>query len=213
MAIEDFTTYTELDTGTNITVTSSKVNHDYEHDKTEWLYSDKGIDHFTNWEHLCEVYMTSHSNNRLRDYWALTNHLEDHETLRSNGRDALTLLCGNVGGAYRIYAMEIDGGVHDGDYFTGAVATLYYLTIEKSTTTFTVKIYSDAARTVLLDTLTVTINDNNYRYVFGTLSRNQGAGGQYSKGYTQNLDLQEVAVSSIDNTKYHRHQHFKGGFH
>lgn len=79
------------------------------------------------------------------------------------------------------------------DVFLGAQSTIYYLRIQRISTTGTVKVYSDSARTNLLDTLSVTVETNTYRYINVCSGYDQGGTTQLgtASGYSENLDLQE----------------------
>lgn len=68
------------------------------------------------------------------------------------------------------------------------------MTIERtSTTAIECRIYSDAARTTLLDTLSIALpSGRTYRYVFATNSHNSGT--VYQASYTvEDLDLDPSA--------------------
>lgn len=105
----------------------------------------------------------------------------------------------NVGQA--VYFYTDTSGVHfigiedeqndNGDSYSGAsLSTNYYLEIQRSGTTLTCKIYSDATFTTLVDTLSIVCNSTSWRYLSAFAGENSGfAGTVQTSGYFENLIL------------------------
>jgi len=194
MATEDLTTYTEVDPNNKITVTSDRSEFDtLRRNEDAYVYDDKGVDHFNgNFEHLFEIYMSS--SNGIVVMWGMANIVEDLKSILDASEDELCLELST----YTFYLIEVFGGTQYYDTYGGTSGTLYYLTAERDEGvgtygTLYLYIYSDADRTNLLDTLTVTLHEKeDFRYLYVTQSYNSGHTNAAS-GYTQNVDLQEVA--------------------
>lgn len=194
MAIEDFGTYTEEDEDDGITVTSDKVSYDLHQQKERYLYKDFGVDHFTDFEHLVTLYFASGGNFLCNIIgWAMSNILDDLRGIYGASGDFICIIFQSS----LLYLYECDGGTFYTDSYNLNEDTPYYLTFEKSGTAFTCKIYSDSARTNLVDTLELTLHsDYNFRYLYGcnTWKDGEDRGGS---GYTEDLDLQEVVAEEL----------------
>ena len=188
MAYEDFTQYVEVDEDGDITVTATKCSvSTMRRDALSYVRADKGVDHFGDFEHLVTVYGSGANAEAACGFWMLSN---GANTLQEG-------YVGNVGIAILLYKTTTyqltayDFSNDNSDYYDISIDTAYYLTIERSGTALTVKIYSDAARTTLLDTLSITCATTQYRYIFGVASRNStSTPAAVLTGYSENLDLQ-----------------------
>ena len=94
-----------------------------------------------------------------------------------------------TGSVYMARIYNLGNGVND----TGVILvnTLYYCTVTRVDTTLVLKIYSDALRAVLVDTLTVVCTDTTLRYLYPCSAWNDSSAGENHAGFTQNLDLKE----------------------
>lgn len=205
---ENFTTYTEVDPDSHITVIPSRSSFvDLTKDESAYVYNDKGINHFSgDFEHLITVYLYSGSgSNSQTVYWALTNLVGDKEYITGEGGDMLNMeFLREEGGAVRLYIQEVVGGSTISAPYIGIDAPyLCYLKIRREEAvgtygTLYCNIYSDSARTVLVNTLTITLSANkDFRYIYATQTYDQGVGDRYQTGYSENFDLQEPAISKI----------------
>lgn len=182
---EDFTTYTRVEPDAHITVVSpTEITHDAYRNETAYLYSDKGAAHFGDFVHLVDVKVTNIFNeiNPRGIVWMLSNNLNDAQGILASG----TQSCLNI---YPFMAnfgladiwLAIDE-VHDGARFwqiSAAFAmplnTTRYFKITKTGTAFSVDVYSDAARTLFLFTLSLVLqHDYTFRYIFGCNTWNTG---------------------------------------
>lgn len=197
MAIEDFTTYTEVDTSSTITITSTKIDvAAIPESDDDFVYSDKTADHFDgDFTHQVEVYLNSTTANGIHaSIWALSNSITAVSTDIGTG-----ISCR----AYDEGELRLTAS-HSGaqDVVTGlSLNTLYYLEIERDEAvgtygTLYVRIYSDSDRTILVDTATQALQTAlyDYRYVYGFMNYGNEAGSYTWTGYSQNLDLQEGAA-------------------
>lgn len=202
MAIEDFTTYTEVEEVSDwFSVAASKIDFtDVGLNETSYVYKDYTAAHFGNFEHLITYYLSSTnlgSNTSLAGY-ALLNEIDEWNGVSGDG--LWIFFRGSTSPLAEIRILEKDGGVEDGvDTGTISLDTIYYLTVERSGTTLTCKIYDDSGRTNLIDTLSATVINTTFRYLFGIELFDNGANGTRKiTGYIENLDLQEEVPPEVD---------------
>ncbi len=194
--LEDFTTYTEVDSGADITVTSTKVDvSSMDRGADSHVSKSFGASHFGDFEHRFEVLISAQTGSAIHGHWGLAN-------AASNLED---LIIANVGMAYyfTVNIHKIKDWENDASDQTTelSLSTLYYVTMSRSGTTTTARIhttdYYGEPGSVEVDTLTYTSSSTAYQYVMVTLSRGSSSGSPTSF-YTQNLDLQE-AVAWVKN--------------
>ncbi len=201
--VEDFTTYTEVDPGTKVTVASTKVSWT----DVEWddaftaVYSDKGADHFAgDFEHLLTIYASAIDIGGIISHYQLSNVLHGYYWIDNNAENGLFVMTWRDGSAsYKIRAREFDAGTgYQDTYDSFLLNTPYYLKISRDEAvgtygTYYVYIYSDSSRTVLVDTLSIALHTSkkDYRYVFAMASPEADTTTEGHTGYTENLDLQE----------------------
>ena len=194
---EDFTTYTEQDpndrlsiTANTITVTGLTRNED------AYVYDDKGADHFgATFEHLLDTQCSSSTEPYAASVcWAVSNLVDDAQYWWANQSQAADVYWYN--NPLEMIIVETEAQVSDTSVGLSA-DTRYYLAVERTgETALECRIYSDSARTTLVDTITVSLpSGRRYRYVFAVNSYNTGGGfgDRAASGDVRNLDLQEGA--------------------
>ena len=191
-AVEDFTGYTEQDEDGKVTITATKVASDGAdtREKLYYVYDDKTVGHFGDYEHLATINAVGSTNIRLFAWWGVSNDISDVYGWQQASADFQTVYTYNVAEDV-IFLDDVNGS----DTYLTSSGT-YYITVERAGTTGTCKIYSDFARTDLLDTLTLTVTNTTFRYVyaFAGYDNNQGSAATGAT-YTENLDLQEAPPS------------------
>jgi len=195
MAVEDFTTYTETDPGSDITVTSTKIDCiNFDDSQTYNVYKDKGTDHFNALDVDFETYLSSSSTSNAQFGPGFVNTATPATETRAN---LATTDCWNViyvSGTVRIYLIR-GAFVANDSYQSLSANTTYYCTYTRtaSSDTVTLKIYSDSGRTSLIDTLSVSGfgTSTKWQYMYGLLMHT-GSDGANNTGYIQNIDLNEV---------------------
>ena len=194
---EDFTTYTEVDPNNHIEKTANHVDFLGKMDEDAYLYDDKGIGHFGNFEHLIDVKpisVTIPYNYFKCSPYALTNDLDDLKGLLDASKTVIFLRVNNElppnHPIFRLFEYY-DGVVYFSDLYSGFYGTMYYFNIKKEGTSFSAKIYSDAERTNLLETLSMTLQaDHSFRYIHACQTHNEGRTGDMDLD-VENLHLQE----------------------
>ncbi|KKM24599.1 hypothetical protein LCGC14_1603490 [marine sediment metagenome] len=215
MANEDFTTFTETDPGSVIGVTASRVTWtdiEARQDNTH-VSLDQGVAFFDgNFAHdLTISLIASEKGASYSFFWSLTNDLDDLQGLIDNSKDALFVRClhPNSPDVPKLRVGELVGGTTagSGTDFDLTTGIIYYLTITRDETsgsfgTLVCKIYSDAARTTLLNTLTLNLNaKTDFRYVMVGQSYDATGGGgadlKKQTGYSEDLSMQYPSNAGI----------------
>lgn len=203
MAVEDLTTYTETDPNSRITVTSARSSWaSLTKNEDAFVYKDKGVAHFSgDYEHLVTAYLDACDLNSLVLCWALTNLVDDLRGIDDGGGDEHCVgLRSPSSGNYEVKLYELYSGSLAGDAYVCSLDTAYYLKIKRdegtgANGTLYCYIYSDSARTNLLDTLTLALNEKeDFRYIYVTQTYVDGAEDAQT-AYSENLDLQEVGIA------------------
>lgn len=198
MALEDFTTYSDV-VDTWLTINSNDIESANSGQNADaYVMDDKGADHFgASFEHTLATKNLDTNAYRQTGCWAVSNTVDDAQYWFVNDSQAAV--------ADWRYATDLrlrlrESEADDSDQSADALSnnTLYYLKVTRtSETSLQVEIYSDATRETLVDTLSITITDGRrYRYVAGFVNYNTG---HFSANdiYVENLDLQEAAGPTI----------------
>jgi len=196
MATEDFTTYTEVDPNSHITKTASKITWaGLSAVEDAYVYKDYGANYFSgDFTHLITVKLTAATEDGRAYFWALTNAVDDMKGIDDAGGSYLAVFFIKEPVNYTIYIEECNSGSISQDSSIISLNTPYYLKIVRDESvgtygTLYCYIYSDEARTTLLDTISQTLKTSkkDYRYLFATNTRNSGTAGRTVSGYCENL--------------------------
>jgi len=171
---QDYTGYTKKDTDPSLTVTANKcavgalVAAD-----SAWICDDKGAGHFgTTFTHTVKTTPQS-AEGDVGIVWAVANEVESPNYWLAHSSQALGVWWDPLGWTVgvpwllkiRNYETGLTASVLVG---TGIEGTPHYLVISRSPSLVTCKVYSDAAHTTLLQTLTIAVDpERTYRHVFG----------------------------------------------
>lgn len=203
---ENFLTYTEEDPNSRITVTSTKVTFaSLTAQEDAYVYKDKGADSFSgNFVHLITVKLTAADSDGRAYVWALTNTVDDMKAIDDGGGSFLAVFLYRYEAVYYLYLASCDSGTVSTDTYTISLNTPYYLKIVRDESvgtygTIYCYVYSDSARTTLIDTLIITLGTSkkDYRYIFGVNTRNSGISGRTISGYCENLILQDASEPTV----------------
>ena len=193
MAIENFTTYTEVDASGVITVTSTRCTAlNCDRDIEAYVYKDFGAAYFDALDIYVTIYIDTNTQNAGTQVFGLADNIED-----ASNWDALSFGIQHGKTTPGTPRMSMQQGVSGGDYYDGSTNTPYYLHIERDAgnDTITCKIYDDAGRTNLVDTLTRSgYSTETWRYAYAIASYNDGNTGRDYDGYVENLDFSPGAV-------------------
>ena len=190
---EDFTTYTEVDTGGYLTVTSSKVAAANVVATTDaYVYKDYGADNFDALDLDYEFQVTS-SSTGSNQYIILgiSNTVDDWSGWGAGFYSGGVL---NSGANSELAVLAVIGGTSDTSTDI-STSTVYYCTITRSAggDAITTDVYTDSGRTSLLVTLSASgLSTTKFRYSYG-FSAYGGGGDRIATGFTQNMTFNAAA--------------------
>jgi len=201
MAYEDYTTYTDVDTENDFTITANKIEVDtIRRGVASWIVKDKGAGHFTDFEHLLKCTWIADSSDKSEcGIWGLTNANFTQEEMETNSEGILLRQFYKTTGLLHQIRLT-DMSLLNSDIFDSVLGTPYYYEIERIDTTLTTRIYDDSNRTNLVDTLVIVCENGAKRYILACFSR---ADTVSFPNVTQtldieNLDLQEATPTATD---------------
>ena len=218
MATEDFTTYTESDALGRLGETVDRVTWTdlLGTDDSIFLYDDKGVDFFDgSFTHHLTTKSTKVETGSYVHPWGLTNYLDDFTGIRVANEDALFLQVAGVPTPkmrlWEIYSRAASAGTAVSGTFVPTVGTVYYLKIVRDMSvgtygTLYCYIYSNPGRTILLDTLSLTLHfsqkGSEFRYVELAASFHlPGSLQNKSSGYTEELEFVSVSAPATVTTQ------------
>jgi len=160
-----------------------------------YIYKDFGAGFFGDFEHQVDIQATAVDAYEIGYFYLLSNDLDDVKGLNDASKSFIGLrIHGALLGVQHIKLTEGHSGTMYADEYAFTEGTWYYLTIIKTGTGLSCKIYSDSNRTNLLHTLQLTLHaDHQLRYLFGCNSWNSGS----SSAYNCTLDIENLALKSF----------------
>lgn len=182
---EDFTDYTEFDMNNHIDIVNSTlVEFDAWRNEDAHLYKYFDVDFFGNFMHNVDVYFHSSDLYAVCPIWGLTPHVNDYKGLSASGDTTIYIYMRRQTSSpkWQITLREYyDVDTPPSESFqdvsiTITQATWYFLNIEKDGVDMTVEIYTDSARTVLFDTLSLTLHaDHKFPILMACNTQNTGS--------------------------------------
>lgn len=202
LAYEDFTTYTEEDPNSHITIDSNTITFSGLHaNEVAYVYKDYGVNYFDGgFTHDVDVYIDSATNLYGNNFIVYSNNIGNIKAHDDNVWDYQGIyFLGSEGTITAVYVMENDGGDY---YFSSSYVSInddtpYYVRIVRDENvgtygTLYVYVYTDSARTNLLGVESVALHTSkkDFRYLYGTSNDNAtGDNTDIIAGYFENLDL------------------------
>ena len=200
---EDLTTYIEIDTAGNRIQNITSLDYDFvsiPRNEEILLYKDKGVGFVSgDIEHLFDFQVDSATNTGSNTVNGWANIIGNRKDVLDASEDGLFLIASQGGTGTKSFGLqEIDGGSGSTDVFSPWVmGTRYYNTFGISGTALSNKIYDDADRTSLVDTLSLTLGINiDLRYHYACMSYDDGGVGVIS-GNSGNYDFQLAGVQIL----------------
>lgn len=191
MALEDFTTYTEVDPRGEITVTNDTVSWSNAYSVNYYVYKDFGTDFFSgDFEHKMTIWYNRGSNSWEPNFqWALSNNIGVFGSLQT---DDFCAGLRNYGTNSSKFHFSIVG--RSEIFISVSNNTVYYVTIKRDESIGTngrlyVYLYSDSARQNLVNSAHLDITTKKkFRYYYPLMSEDSGT-SYYQSGYTKDVDL------------------------
>jgi hypothetical protein len=201
MSIENLSTYSKSDNGGYLTTTATRVTYTaVPRNATCTLYSNKGSGYFSgNFTHYITIDLTA----TTASCWAVPDMLSDYQAdwyviVTGNHNGLAVELTGNNTSSYYLTAGETTSGNHyDPGGHLLSNNTVYYLKTKRDMSvgtygTYYIYTYSDAARTNLLDTETLTLHSiKTYQYCYAFSGWNSSTSADTVSGYHEIYDLRK----------------------
>jgi hypothetical protein len=195
---KNYTTGTEVDGNNRFTVDATSITvENLSLPDISYLYWDEGVDFFDgDYTHTHDINTYSTSSSGSYGFsWILANEVGDLTTIVAGNLGWHGIRTYTASGLFTIRLYEgTTGGSSYNDQYVHSGDTTYYLTCVRDESvgafgTLYCYIYSDTERTILVDTLILTLHEKiDFRYVYGGCSF--GAGGvEEFDGKWANLDI------------------------
>ncbi|KKN78432.1 hypothetical protein LCGC14_0349640 [marine sediment metagenome] len=203
MAVQDFTTYTEVDPNSRIAVSASRVTWTgITANEDAYVYRDFGVKHFAgNFVSYLTINTTASAQTSEMFPWAMTNSLDDIKGIADASGNLLCVRLTNPSSPdeLRIVIQEYYGGTQaeSAAFYTLTRGTNYYLKIRRDEDvgtygTFYCDVFPNSSRVAgeALANLTITLHAAkiDYRYVHGAITRDNNVNNTQS-GYSQDLQV------------------------
>ena len=210
MTYGDFRTFTETDPNGHISIVSAREIDvsGLTRNEDAYVYKDYGTDHFKDsFTHYVDAKpITDSGTGGVGVFYELANIIDDDDYITNNAPLIHLWFNPTTTPDYYIQLKTRDGGgtISSDAYKNYTAGQIYYFTIKRSSSQVVVDIYSDSARTNLVDTLTAPMDTTSFRYLYAVNSYNSG--NDYAIDYdVYNIDLTplEAVLSgsiSIDST-------------
>jgi hypothetical protein len=201
MTTRNLTTYTEVDTAGNRLQNIVSSDYDFVNvprNEEILLYKDMGAGFISgDFSHLFDFQADSASNRGFNIVNGWANIIGNRKDITNAFEDALLFSVNQSGtGLKSLTIQEIDGGaLYPDSFFSWVPNTRYYTIFERVGALFTSKIYTDSDRTILADTLSLSLHDIvDFRYHYAAMSLNDGVGGAVVSGNAGNYDFQLIGI-------------------
>ncbi len=202
MSAKNFLIFQKTDPNSRITVASTRVTWAaIERNETAHASFDEGVTFFdSSFVHLLTVSATAIGNGMASFHWAVANDIDTFKAIQDASGSYLYFAFQGLSTTISLTINEMDAGTSYGDSFAAARSTIegtiYYLKIVRDETvgtfgTLYCYIYSDAARTTLVDTLSVALHTSkkDFRYIYAFQGYGVAADTATASGYSENLDI------------------------
>jgi len=212
MAIENYTTYPEVDPNNHISCDADTVTvAGLTRNEIAYKYNDKGVNHFNgNFDHLIEQRVAGSDNGGVSRFWVLGNALGAANDIDvANGDQFEVWFFVDAAAPYYIGLTELDGGtIYNATWQGVALDTTYYLRLKRDEAvgvygTLYCDIYANAADRAneenALANLSLALHTNkkDFRYIYAVQASNDGY-DYIINAYAENLDLQEGWTGKIN---------------
>jgi hypothetical protein len=192
MSLIDYTTLTKLDPNSRFVVAANKVTiNGLTRNEDARLNKDYGAGFLTgDFIHYHSSLTNGSSTNSSVCYvWLWSNDDDDARWILTNS-ECLNLGLVKSGASVNIQLQEFSGGGGTAlDSFGGSLGVQYWYVIERIGNTITCEAYTDAARTVIVDTLSITQTSAwVFRYGYAINNFNDGLTNGFN-GFIEDLDF------------------------
>jgi hypothetical protein len=187
MALEDLTTYTEVDSDSDITITSAKADFStMQRAANSYVYKSFGANHFGDFEIEFELEITNIEDAALACVCIASDTPGTYQD-QDDANDGLAAFVYRQSANFNIGILEGDDTFSLSVLGQQSSLALSYATFKRTGTTTTFTIYSNCNRTTEVDSVQATTNNNQFEYLHCLASRDS-SGSAAITGYTQNFE-------------------------
>ena len=184
---EHLVEYTKVDSGGDITLSCTRADFNtIRKNAVSYVYKDFSASYFGNFKVEFEAEITASDSSAEVDLYITDTIGTREDTIDNN--DGYTIIFWNDPGNLTIRIKDESNDNVDFYFHSGPTIGLTYFTFERNDTTLTLEIYSDAGRTILIDTLSVVCTTTSKRYLYAIAGRDF-PGTETITGYTQNFEI------------------------
>lgn len=208
---QDYTTYTEVDSSSVISIQSStQIYANVQNRYVAYVYYDGGENAYGDFVATFSkqgAYLTA---NGICVYFMVANSINDAYHITQN--NGYSLYCWSIGIDSNNVYFKLTENVGGTEYTDTSDSTYnmvgyHYITVTRNGDSLTEEIYSDSDRTTLLETLSLTLHDSDlaYQYVYAVSGYNNG-GTYYNRNYMRDLNIEGVTppdtyfISYVENS-------------
>jgi hypothetical protein len=174
--VEDFTTYTEVDGGADITVAASSLTLDnLERDETAYVYKDFGSGYWSgDFDIRCKVNLSSVVQASWINVLTLTDDNSGNikDIKDASGSSLGIILYGTDDSTFTARILEINAGANSNAEGTVELSesTDYYIRHKRIGTTVTLEIATDSNFSAIVETVTKTVTVKSFQYAYAISS-------------------------------------------
>ena len=180
--VEDFTTYKRIDPEGDITVTYSNVTWtNANRNVAASVYKTYSKGYISDFSQRLKIFLSLHQVNGAVGVWGISNGQFTLQTMINNG-DGISLFWSP--NENKLILRDLAGKVSDTSIVLN-LSTIYYLTITRKQAVISADIYTDEARTDLVDTLSITGNPQSYSTLISYHSYNNVSFSATTSGYVE----------------------------
>ncbi len=195
-AIEDFTTYTEVDPFGKIVVTPNRsAFNSLGHASPSYVYKDFGAGYFSgDFTHYFTFSLTTGINGGRMSVWGLSNDIGNGHQVT----DGLFVQLRKVNAPSPLWRLNLSEKGGSYSYHIGlSPGSTYYAKVTRVGGTLAIYLYSDPARTALVGSTSVGVTTTGYRYLYATQNYGNPIFSEIHNltGFTENLFF-ETATSA-----------------
>lgn len=165
---EDYTTYTEVDEDSDITISENQIDvSSIRRDANSYVIKDYGEDFFTgDFEYMFDFYVDWGFTDCEGGFFTLANDVGAYDTI--SGNDFITVFMYKTSANYIFVRERYSGSTNQANTgYSFADDTWWYCNVSRTSNVFRVDVYYDSDRTSLRSYCQITLNNvDDYRYVY-----------------------------------------------
>jgi len=164
--IENFTTFTEVDSASDITISANTISVDtMQANANSSVYRDFGADAIGDFEHRFSIVVSAIESNTYVAAWHLSNIAAATQQDIIAAAKGLYFQIRRASTLYYFALLKSTPGGRIADYFSFVVGTTYYVRIIKDALTVRALFYSDPGFSVLLGSVDIDSDPSSFRYL------------------------------------------------